>query len=208
MLFQQFGLQQSQSDPVCRSQTTVIKVTHGCGFDRFVIEKADEDRIAIQRQAARWLRDDFHLRFREWADCEVPRRIFVEPFIGVGNAAPLDYKFFVFHGKAHFVYVLTDRWTEPKITFFDTGWNRQPIRGMFPPEREDLPKPVCLSSMISAAETLCRTIDFARVDFYEVGGRPIFGEMTIYPGAGNVSFEPRHYDRFLGDLWTLRMQAA
>ena len=38
-----------------------------------------------------------------------------------------------------------------------------------------------------------------RVDFYEVGGKVYFGEMTFYHWSGLVPFEPVEWDRAFGD---------
>jgi len=43
--------------------------------------------------------------------------------------------------------------------------------------------------------------DFVRTDFYEDAGRPLFGEMTFYPGSGLDPFEPDDLDLELGALW-------
>lgn len=55
--------------------------------------------------------------------------------------------------------------------------------------------------MIEGAEALGKTFDFVRVDFYDVGGVPRFGEMTFYPGSGLDPFNPPQLDELLGDHW-------
>ena len=35
-----------------------------------------------------------------------------------------------------------------------------------------------------------------------VGDRIVFGELTSYPGAGKVSFDPASFDGELGAWWT------
>ena len=55
--------------------------------------------------------------------------------------------------------------------------------------------------MIDAAEELGRDFDFVRVDFYEVDGRPRFGEMTFYPGSGLEPVEPPWLDLEMGRQW-------
>jgi len=39
------------------------------------------------------------------------------------------------------------------------------------------------------------------VDFYEVDGRPLFGEMTFYPGSGLEPFDPPELDLAMGEYW-------
>ena len=46
-----------------------------------------------------------------------------------------------------------------------------------------------------------READFLRVDFYEVDGRPLFGEFCLYPGSGLDPFSADWIDFELGGLW-------
>ncbi len=58
-----------------------------------------------------------------------------------------------------------------------------------------------LKRMIVAAETLSAGSDFLRVDLYEIDGKPLFGEMTFYPGSGLDRFDPVALDTELGAHW-------
>lgn len=55
--------------------------------------------------------------------------------------------------------------------------------------------------MITAASVLGKGFDFVRIDFYEIGGKPYFGEMTFTPEAGLGRFDPPEIDRLLGEMW-------
>jgi hypothetical protein len=55
--------------------------------------------------------------------------------------------------------------------------------------------------MIAGAETLAEDFPFVRVDLYEVGGQPLFGEMTFYPNSGIRHFSPPEYDTKIGAFW-------
>ena len=55
--------------------------------------------------------------------------------------------------------------------------------------------------MIDAAELLGEGFDFARVDLYEIAGRPMFGEVTFYPGSGLDPFDPIALDTEMGARW-------
>lgn len=48
--------------------------------------------------------------------------------------------------------------------------------------------------MIHLSEVLSKDIPFIRVDFYEIEGRPYFGELTIFPGGGFEEFIPESWD--------------
>lgn len=62
--------------------------------------------------------------------------------------------------------------------------------------------------MIEAAEIFAEDLPFVRIDFYEVGNVPKFGEMTFYPGAGIDGFDPLEWDFKLGKLWPKETYAA
>jgi hypothetical protein len=55
--------------------------------------------------------------------------------------------------------------------------------------------------MIAGAERLARDHVFLRIDCYEVDGRPLFGEATVYPGSGLLPVVPASLDRQMGSLW-------
>ena len=63
------------------------------------------------------------------------------------------------------------------------------------------PAPINLESMLASAEEIARPFDFARVDFYEIDGKPKFGEITFYPGSGLDPFDPPELDAEFGALW-------
>ena len=52
--------------------------------------------------------------------------------------------------------------------------------------------------MMRLAGILSRDIPFARVDFYEVDGRPYFGEFTFFDSGGTAAFQPEEWDDILG----------
>jgi len=57
--------------------------------------------------------------------------------------------------------------------------------------------------MIELSEYFARDIPFLRVDFYEVEGELYFGEFTFYHFGAIVPFEPKEWDRRIGDMLTL-----
>ena len=62
-------------------------------------------------------------------------------------------------------------------------------------------RPASLARMIDAAEVLSESMPFVRADFYDIAGRPIFGELTYYPDSGTARFEPPEYDRQVSAMW-------
>ena len=89
---------------------------------------------------------------------------------------------------------------------FSREWKRLPFHLIYPLEEHHIDQPQSLQPrslerMITAAETLSEGRSFVRVDFYEIDGAPRFGEITFYPQAGTIRFDPPEYDAIIGGLW-------
>lgn len=181
----------------------VLKATHGSSTNLFVRSEAEKNWPAIERVVESWLHMTYGTWAREWLYTKIEPRLLVEPFINFGTTLPLDYKFFVFHGRVAYVQVDTDREHDHRRAVYTRDWQEVDVR--FGVDRPKCPpgRPQTLEVMIKAAETLGAEFDFVRVDFYEVNGRPLFGEMTFYPDSGLGTFTPSSFDEKLGALWHL-----
>jgi hypothetical protein len=112
-----------------------------------------------------------------------------------------DYKLMCFNGKVKCSFVCSERFSDEglKVTFFDNDWKVMPFERSHPCSKVPISKPNSFDLMIKLAETLAKDIPFVRVDFYEVGGKPFFGELTLYPGDGFEAFQPVEWDYKLGE---------
>lgn len=174
----------------------VVKARHGCNQNRFVRE-IDRNWSEIRRAGARWMRRNYGGWLGEWLYREIPRGLLVEPFVGEGRRLPVDYKFYVFGGYPAAVQVHRDREFAHSWALFTPDWTRLSA----PDGLRDPAPPRSLHRMLAAAALLGEGFDFLRVDFYEVGGAPRFGEISFYPGSGLDPFQPDAIDLWLGDLW-------
>lgn len=174
----------------------VIKSRHGSNQNIYVRDH-DPDWIRLRRRIAKWCRHPYGQWLDEWLYAHIARGILVEPFIGQEGQLPIDYKIFVFGGSARYVQVHLDRENAHRWIVFDRDWNRVSTQT----SGIDPAPPKSLASMLAAAETLGRGFDFVRVDFYEVLGKPLFGEMTFYPGSGLDKFNPISLDMEFGRHW-------
>ena len=62
------------------------------------------------------------------------------------------------------------------------------------------PKPKSFEEMKKLAQKLSKNHPQVRVDFYEVDGKPYFGELTFYTHGGMVYWKKNEYDKRLGDM--------
>jgi len=174
----------------------VVKANHGSGWIAFVRSKNQQEWEQLRQVTARWMQTPWPKRSHEWWYNEIERKVLVEPLIGEGDLP--DFKFFVFGGRAEFIQVDTDRFTDHKRAFYDRNWRKQEFSLGFPLEHRPMDAPPHLSAMINAAETLGRNFDFVRVDLYDLPSGPKFGEMTFSPGCGFERFAPASMDYEFG----------
>ena len=174
----------------------VVKARHGCNQSRFVLDDhADWD--AVRRAARRWSRSRYGGWLSEWLYRDIPRGVLVEPFVGVDGRLPIDWKFHVFGGRVEYVQVHLGRGERHRWIVFDRAWRRVSS----PTADPDPARPATLAPMIAAAERLAHGFTYVRVDLYDGPERPLFGEMTFYPGSGLHRLDPVSLDRRLGDDW-------
>lgn len=174
----------------------VLKSRHGCNQNAFLTSAPSKaEWRQIRRRSDRWQRAAYGRWLDEWAYRAVPRGLLAEPLLGGKLPLPIDYKIYVFGGAATHIQVHLDRGGRHRWILHDRAW-RPLVSGPDAP-----PPPPSLAAMIDAAETLARGHDFLRVDFYDVDGRPYFGEFCLYPGSGLDPFAADWIDLELGGLW-------
>jgi hypothetical protein len=180
----------------------VVKPTHGSGWVYLVPNKARLNRRDLLDKCACWLRSTYYDYAYEWAYKHIEPRIIVEELISDGTGpVPVDYKFYVFEGKVHFIWAITGRFTDYRIQGYTPSWDRLEMKtrskSIWPP----LSRPLHLDEMARYAEILGDGLDFLRVDFYDAG-KVYFGEMTVYPDAG-LEFRHPRWNRYFGERWNL-----
>lgn len=180
----------------------VIKATHSSGQNIFVRSEGDVDWVGIESRVNSWLGEGLPKYIGEWHYSEIKPAIIVEPFIGNGESLPVDYKFFCFGGRVHFIQVDVGRGVNHMRAFYSADWKKLPFGLKHPVPVGDVRAPASLGAMILGAEKLAAEFDFVRIDFYEVGERPLFGEITFFPGSGYERFSPPRYDLEFGRIWS------
>lgn len=179
----------------------VLKANHGSNWNYFVLSQADEDWDAIERKAERWLEDVYGRNELEWIYTQIQPGLLVEPFMGTDGVAPPDYKFYVFGGRTVYIQVDLGRMQTHRQLFYDVNWKRQKFEYICPWTDEEVAPPESLAMMIEGANRLGADFPFVRVDLYEIGGKPFFGELTFYPNSGRFAFKPESAELELGQLW-------
>ncbi|MBQ4473839.1 MAG: glycosyl transferase [Lachnospiraceae bacterium] len=179
----------------------VLKCTHDSGGLVICKDKSRLDKEAAKQKIDHCLTRNFFYYGREWPYKNVKPRILAEPYLEDAHGELNDYKIMCFGGEVKCSFVCTDRFNGKglKVTFFDKDWERMTFERHYPASSEVIDKPEQYEEMCRLAEILSEGIPFVRVDFYDLDGKVLFGEMTFFPGGGFEEFTPEEWDRTLGD---------
>ena len=176
----------------------IVKANHGCG--QFIVVRSAADYARARAVTPLWLARPYGGILDEWHYSAARRLLLVEPYIG-GTVLPLDYKVYVFGGRAEVVQLHVGRGRHHRWTQYDRNWtplSHDPIEAN---------PPVKLVELLAAAEAMAGQEEFLRVDFYCEDGRLSFGECCLYPGSGLDPFRPDALDLALGERWSAARSA-
>lgn len=180
----------------------IIKGCHLSGYNLIITKDSKFSNEQIIGHCKFLLKLDISKYTHEWLYGKIPKNVILEPLIrdDEGNI-PKDYKFFCFNGKVKMFQVDYDRFTSMKRSLFDQngkhieGTIRYPKGGGTHGIRN-------LAEIIAFVESITFGLDFVRVDIYIVNHKPIFGELTHYPGAGKSKIMPVDLDVKLATFWS------
>ena len=180
-------------------------------FIKIVQDKSSVDLKALAQETKEWLvvRNTLINSFCRGYYQATPRIIAEELISGLAEQL-YDYKIFCFDGKPECVYTYANRFENEEgqptedyaLTFYDLDWHMMEAHIGGKPNAE-VPKPVHFEEMLEVAKKLSKGFPFVRVDFYETEQRIYVGEMTLYPSGGVLKYEPREFNKYLGDLFNL-----
>lgn len=122
-----------------------------------------------------------------------------------------DYKIHSFNGVPKVILVCKDRFSDLGLTedFFDKNWTHLEVRRKkHPNSSEEIKRPKELDKMLGLAETLSKDVPFLRSDFYTIGDKVYFGELTFFPASGFEGFKPEKFDKELGDWLVLPVRGG
>ena len=186
----------------------VLKCTHDSGSIVICRDKNSFDLEAAKQVLRKGLSKDFYSKHREYPYKNVVRRVIAERYMEDSKTNELrDYKFFCMNGVCHAMFVATERMKDdgPFFDFYDTSFNHLSIVQGHPNNPNMITKPESFEVMKEWAEQLSKGIPNVRCDFYEVDGKPFFGEMTFFHFSGLVPFKPDEVDYHWGEWIKLPM---
>lgn len=181
----------------------VLKCTHDSGGLVICKDKSQLDKMAAKKKIEKCLRRNFYWTGREWPYKEVKPRVIAEKYMEEYPTTNLtDYKIHSFNGIPRVILVCRDRFSELGLTedFFDQDWTHLDVRREeHPNSSKAISRPKELDKMLELARILSKDIPFLRTDFYTIGGKVYFGELTFFPASGLEKFVPESFDKELAD---------
>ena len=134
-------------------------------------------------------------------------RIVVEKYLEQDDGDLPDFKFFCFDGKVFCVYLMTnyrENHDNGILGFLDRDFNLLPVhRADFKPLTVQPQKPENYQQMVEYAEILSKAFPHVRVDFFNINGQIVFGELTFFMASGYFMFEPDSFDYEMGRCFKL-----
>lgn len=166
----------------------VLKCNHGSGMNIVCVDKASLNIPASIKKLNEWLNFQFG-RGVEWQYKPIERKIIAEKYL---EGEMIEYQVWCFNGKPVMFLVRNDlrgdstdnNQMQYSITY-TPQWERVYYRKNEEQFEVDLPKPANFDKMLEYAARLSAGFAQVRVDFYEIEGTLVFGEMT-FSSNGNV----------------------
>ncbi|HFK1432574.1 TPA: ATP-grasp fold amidoligase family protein [Bacillus cereus] len=180
----------------------VLKGTHGSGFNIVCRDKTKMDWDKEFKKMRRWLKTNYYLQNGEWVYKDIRPRIICEKYIEQETGAELrDYRFFCFNGEPKFITVdfsITNK-NKTRRNLYDLEWNLLEKEISYPRENKiKVNKPDKLEEMVKLSRLLSSRFPHARVDFYYIKEKIIFGEITFFHQSGMGKVKPLEFEEEMG----------
>ena len=183
----------------------IVKANHRSG-DVIIVEKGKKiNKMQAVKKCKVWLSEPYGLLSHDWQYRKIKRKILVEQLLKDENGQlPIDYKFYVLHGKCELIFIMSGRFSEDfKNGVFLPDGRLLPVQFGKPNRISEIPKIDNYNEMIEIAECLGKDFDFVRVDLYNLKNKVFFGELTHCPAGGYLKIVPRSFDFEFGEKWDL-----
>ncbi|MDR1398078.1 MAG: hypothetical protein LBJ14_10170 [Desulfarculales bacterium] len=182
-----------------------LKASHGSGWNLIVEDKSKLNMRRARHKFNKWMQRNltFHggleLHYKD-----IKPQIIAEDYIGIEPDHPADCKFYCFNGEPQLFWMVAyDRHGHYRGKFYTLDFT--PLPNFY--NCDELPgfpqRPRYLNKMAELSRLLSRDFIFARVDFYEAGGRLYFGEITFTPTSGILPWRGEEYNIQFGQMLRL-----
>lgn len=189
----------------------IVKCNSASACYKIIREPAGIDINELRRSCNIWLfkAKYYYVLTQEWQYKNIKPCIIIEKLLlDEKGHIPNDYKLHFINGELTFIYCSVDREGANYRLIYDKYWNRTDIEWV---EKEkhtsqrgvDIPLPYNFDRMVEIGKDIAKKFKYVRVDFYEVGKKLYYGEITLHHGSGYDTFVPEKYDYVFGDMLKL-----
>lgn len=192
-----------------------MKCNHFSNGNFWCKDKNEFPIIKVKKKMNKLLKKNYYWNSREWNYKNIEPKIICEKVLkdNYSTVGLIDYRFFCFEGKAEFLCVDIEttsddgsHYSDAKRNVYDLDFNNLNVRLRRPNFDETLiKKPENFNLMIEYANILSKSFVACRVDFYNIDGEIIFGEITFHQG-GSHDITPSEYQHNWGDLINLKSE--
>lgn len=182
-------------------ESFVLKTNNSCGQMFFVRDKSQSDLVSMNMQLNQWLKRRYGYKGAQMHYLKIDPLIIAEKLL-INSEDPekslVDYKIWCFNGEPEMVWVAFNRTkTSYEYSAFDLNWNNISERVLDTKSAhysgKDFPRPKSFDRMLECAKALSAPFKEVRVDYYDIDGKAVFGELTFT--AGNVYFTKEYYEK-------------
>ncbi len=179
----------------------VLKCTHDSGSIYICRDKACLDRGQAEHILKRGLKRKPERYAREWPYSQVQPRIIAEQYLEEPGRELKDYKIFAFSGRPALILVNYGETIlhERQHSLYTPEWEHMEVSALDSRGEREIPRPGNLDLMLELAKKLSRDLPHVRADFYSVGSRVYFGELTLYHRGGFGKYPPGEIGLWLGE---------
>lgn len=179
----------------------VLKCTHDSGSVVICKDKSKFDIESARIKFNRALKGNFFYGGREWPYKNVKPRIIAEKYMVDESGKNLnDYKIFNFNGIPKLIQVDFNRFENHHHNYYSPSWN---FLDVYINDSNDpdikIESPQNLDELLDLAKKLSHGIIHLRTDFYLMGNKIFFGELTFYHESGFGRFTPKEFGEQMGE---------
>ena len=173
-------------------QGFAMKCNHGCDMNIICTDKSKLNIAEAKEKLRTWLNQEYELRYEQQYR-HIKPRIICEELIpcNADGTFPADYKIHCANGKPVFIQACFERTDEDdgRRIIYNPNWeNLQYVKKDEHYSERELPKPKHLKEMLYCASVLSTGLKYARIDLYDADDRVIFGEVTLTPFGGWLTY--------------------
>lgn len=188
----------------------VMKTNNGCGDVRICWNKEEIDREEWLKHFRKVMKEKIGYERGEPHYNKIRPAVMAEELLdctkqSIKSSSLIDYKVWCFNGCPYCVFVLLNRTkNNVEIALYDTDWNSMSDKlkysSHYIPSSQIIPRPKTLYRILQYSRILSHNLPQARIDFYEVDGKPYLGEITMTSAGGFMDYFTKDYLNEMGDL--------